>query len=191
MRIIATDINNLTDARYFAAWGAEGMAFTIDSNASGSLSGKQLKEIVDWVEGPDTMVKIEGLEIPDSLEEVKATIYINSIIVGPFIDVDNLPAFDKVYRICTLEDGWQDQKHLVLTLPFEVGKISSEQKSKIKSLTSEKEVFLDANFNASDLDEITKLGFAGIILKGSKEEKVGYKSYDQLDEILESISDNF
>ena len=127
----------------------------------------------------------------ENFEEVSSTVDIKSIIAGPFIDVNDLPKLEKIYRICTLEDGWQNQKHLVLSLPFEISKISSEQQDKIQSITSEREVFLDANFNASDLDQITKLGFSGIILKGGKEEKVGFKSYDQLDEILEAISDNF
>ena len=65
--------------------------------------------------------------------------------------------------------------------------ITEEHASKIKSITANKEVFLDASFTASHLPKITELGFAGIILKGGEEEKVGYKSYDELDEILESI----
>ena len=70
MRIIATDVANLTDARYFAAWGVEAMAYNIDPNSENSLSPTQLKEIVDWVEGPKSMIKMEGLEIPESLDEV-------------------------------------------------------------------------------------------------------------------------
>jgi phosphoribosylanthranilate isomerase len=189
MRIIATDIANLTDARYFAAWGVEGMAFNIDPSASGSLSGIQLKEIVEWVEGPATMIKMEGLEIPEILHDIKSQIDIQSIIIGPFIDASHLPDFKSVYRICTLEDGLQDGDRLILSYPFEIDKISPQQTERIKKLTQSKEVFLDANFSASDLDKIRALGFVGIILKGGEEEKVGFKSFDELDAILEAISE--
>ena len=189
MRIIATDIANLTDARYFAAWGVEAMTYNIEPSSSNSLTIAQLEEIVNWVEGPDVMIKMEGLEVPENINEVKAAINIQGVIIGPFIDAGELPIFDKVYRICTLEDGAQDNDHLILSFPFEIGKISAQQKEKIVNITNGKDVFLDANFTASDLDYIKELGFVGIILKGGEEEKVGFKSYDELDEILETIFD--
>ncbi len=191
MRIIATDIANLTDARYFAAWGVEGMAYSIDPSTAGSLSGAQLKEIVDWVEGPVTMIKIDSLEVPENLEEVRSKINVKNIIVGPFIDTSALPEFEKIYRICSLDDGWQDNDYLILLISSEFDKLTTQQKEKIKIITSGKEVFLDANFNVSDLDKIQELGFSGIILKGGEEEKVGFKSYDKLDQILEALYDSF
>ena len=81
MRIIATDITNLTDARYFAAWGVEGMAFNIDTDAADALTADQLKEIVDWVEGPATMIKMEGLQVPDNLNDVRSKVEIETIII--------------------------------------------------------------------------------------------------------------
>lgn len=187
MRIIATDIANLTDARYFAAWGVEGMAYTIDPHSKDGLSPIRLKEIVDWVEGPSTMIKIEGLEVPEYLNEIKEKIEIQNIIAGPFIDDANLSDFEKVYRICTLEDGWQEYNYLILSFPFDIKNISNLQIEKTKKITAGKEVFLDANFTSADLETIKDLGFSGIILKGGEEEKVGFKSYDELDEILETI----
>lgn len=191
MRIIATDIANLTDARYFAAWGVEGMAYNVDPAASNAINAAQLKEIVDWVEGPNTMIKLEGIEVPENLGEVLSSVDVKNAIVGPFIDAQLLPAFEKTYRICTLEEGWQDEDHLVLMLSTSISKISDDQRSRIEKLTQDREVFLDGNFTASDLDNINDLGFAGIILKGGEEEKVGFKSYDQLDNILEVVFDTF
>ena len=189
MKVIATDIANLTDARYFAAWGVYAMAYSIDANGENALSPAQLKEITDWVEGPVTMIKMEGLEVPNALEEVLSSVQVNSAIVGPFIDMASLQSIDKVYRICTLEDGYQDDAFLVLTLTTEVSKLSDAQIESIQSITATKTVFLDARFTASDLQTIESLGFEGIILKGGEEEKVGYKSFDELDEILEAIFD--
>ena len=189
MRIIATDITNLTDARYFAAWGVDGMAFNINPSAVGSLSSEKVKEIVDWVEGPATMIKMEGLDVPETFYDVLEKTDIQSLIVGPFIDASHLSNSYKTYRICTLEDGWQDNDHLILSFPYDISNITSEQSESIKKITEDKEVFLDAIFTANDLDRIEQLGFEGIILKGGEEEKVGFKSYDELDEILEAIFD--
>ena len=45
MKVIATDIANLTDARYFAAWGVDALAYNIDPSSSDALSLAQLKEM--------------------------------------------------------------------------------------------------------------------------------------------------
>jgi len=187
MKVIATDIANLTDARYFAAWGVEGMAYSIDPAANGALTGKKLKEIVDWVEGPATMLKMEGLELPENLAEIQSLISVDEVIIGPFIERTFLSDFKKVYRICTLEDDTHDEQALILTFPHPIRKVTEAQRHMMKVLTANKEVYLDAVFKADDLDQIKALGFAGIIVKGGEEEKVGYKSYEELDEILEAI----
>ena len=189
MKVIATDIANLTDARYFAAWGVDAMAYNIDSSVENALSPAQLKEIVDWVEGPETMIKIDGLAVLLELSEIDNSVQCHGLIVSPFIETAELSNFESIYTICTLEDGWQDNDKLVLTLPLGLSKISEAQSTKIKALTATKSVLLDADFTAHDLERITQLGFEGIILKGGEEEKVGYKSFDELDEILEAIYD--
>ena len=188
MKIIATDITNLTDARYFAAWGVEMMCYNIDPDTEGSLSIPQFREITEWVEGPSTGIKASGLAIPITLasEELE----IKNMIIGPFIDKTDLPtSVENVYRICTLEEGWQDDDKLILTLSKAVDKLSENEVSKIKSITSNKEVYLDGIFKAIDLANIESFGVTGIILKGGDEEKVGYKSFDELDAVLEALFD--
>jgi len=188
MKIIATDITNLTDARYFAAWGVFMMCYNIDPDTEGSLSISQFKEIIDWVEGPLTGVKVAGLTIPETMYE--DGLDIKNVIISPFIDkVDLTPSVENVYRICTLEEGWQDDDKLILTISKAVDQLSDTEVEKIKSIAIDKEVFLDGIFKAADLANIESFGVAGIILKGGEEEKVGYKSFDELDEVLEALYD--
>jgi len=59
----------------------------------------------------------------------------------------------------------------------------------IDTLTDSREVYIDGSFGAADLDKIRSLGAVGIVLKGGEEEKVGFKSFDELDEVLEAIFD--
>ena len=188
MKIIATDITNLTDARYFAAWGVDMMCYNIDPDTDGSLTIPQFKEITEWVEGPRTGIKVAGLAIPSTMTE--DGVDIKNVIIGPFIDKADLPStVDNIYRICTLDEGWQDDDKLILTLSVAVDQLSQDEISKIKSIANNKEVFLDGIFKASDLNNIESFGVAGIILKGGDEEKVGYKSFDELDEVLEALFD--
>jgi len=188
MKIIATDIANLTDARYFAAWGVDMMCYTIDEGAEGSMTIAQVKEIVDWVEGPATGIKMTGLTIPDTFSDIG--VKVSAAILGPFIDRADLPSKDvDMYRICTLTDISQDTNKLILTLDTPVSKLSREQEEMIDTLTDSREVYIDGSFGAADLDKIRSLGAVGIVLKGGEEEKVGFKSFDELDEVLEAIFD--
>lgn len=62
-RIIASDITNLTDARYFAAQGAEFLLFQMDK-----ISVSNVVEIKEWVEGIKILLSFNPNSI-DSLEE--------------------------------------------------------------------------------------------------------------------------
>jgi phosphoribosylanthranilate isomerase len=188
MKIIATDITNLTDARYFAAWGVDMMCYNIDPDNEGSLTIPQFKEITEWVEGPLTGIKIAGLAIPETMSAEELDI--KNVIISPFIDRTSLPSsIENIYRICTLEEGWEDDDKLILTLSKAVDQLSEDEVSKIKSISAVKEVYLDGIFKANDLAHIESFNVAGIILKGGDEEKVGYKSFDELDEVLEAMFD--
>ena len=188
MKVIATDIANLTDARYFAAWGIDMMFFNVEEAAMGSLSVPEIKEIIDWVEGPQSGIKISGLSIPEQLSEATHILNIDTLIIGPFIEQSSLSEnIQSVYRICTLDEGWQDNDQLILTLETPIDRLSEDQKEKIKSISSQKKVYLDGLFKSTDLPTIESLNVEGIILKGGEEEKVGYKSFDELDDILEAL----
>ncbi len=188
MKIIATNVSNLTDARYFAAWGVDMMCYNIDPDTEGSLSTAQFKEITEWVEGPMTGIKMDGLSIPVTLLEEGMDV--KNVIISPFIDKKDLPkSIESIYRICTIEEGWQDDNKLILTIPKSIDQLSEEESNKIKEISEGREVFLDGIFRAKDLNTISELGVTGIILKGGDEEKVGYKSFEELDEVLEALFD--
>lgn len=58
-KVIATDITNLTDARYFAARGVDYLLFDM-----GKISLEQALEIKEWVEGPELLLLFDQNSIP-------------------------------------------------------------------------------------------------------------------------------
>lgn len=50
-KVIATEVTNLTDARYFAARGIDYLLFDLDK-----ISLEQILEIKEWVEGPELLI---------------------------------------------------------------------------------------------------------------------------------------
>ena len=63
IKIIASDITNLTDARYFSAKGVDYLLYDMDK-----ISIQEVAEIKEWVEGPLTLLLFSRQSI-QSLEE--------------------------------------------------------------------------------------------------------------------------
>lgn len=194
MKIIATEISNLTDARYFAAWGVEILCFNHSDVLEGKLSGQQIKEMIDWIEGPKSALKIDALEIDDSLSELIALTDVDHLIVGPYIDRDQIPSSVKnVIRTCTLENVDLFSGDIIISGNNSFNQLSQEALGKINNLKAtniKRSVFIDFNCESVDLAVISSMQIDGLVLQGGEEEKVGFKSYDELDEIFEWMEEN-
>ena len=64
-------VNNLTDARYFAAMGVDYLGFCCNTGTELYCSPSKIKEITDWVQGPTFVMELDGWQ---SEEEVKTVI---------------------------------------------------------------------------------------------------------------------
>ena len=56
INVKASQITNLTDARYFAAWEVKWLGFNFDSGSEHYILPQNMKAIKEWVEG----VKLVG-----------------------------------------------------------------------------------------------------------------------------------
>ena len=84
IKVYASSIANLSDARYFAGQGAEIISFQLNA----SMSIDQIKEIMSWVEVPYFALEIEDLQWSDDLFEKISTLH-PQIIVLPLFWKDN------------------------------------------------------------------------------------------------------
>ena len=51
-KVKAEAINNLSDARYFAAMGVSWLGFSLDLSKKTNLEPETIREIIQWVQGP-------------------------------------------------------------------------------------------------------------------------------------------
>jgi len=79
LKIAVYSIKNLTDARYFAAYGVDYLGFDLNPESGDFLGFDKIKEIVEWVEGPKTL--------------------------GQLSDVDGARLFDEVLQLDAVSDG--------------------------------------------------------------------------------------
>ncbi|MDA0194894.1 MAG: phosphoribosylanthranilate isomerase [Bacteroidetes bacterium] len=174
------EITNLSDARYCAGMGVEMLGFNLDPNSESYISPEQFKEITDWVAGVKSVGEFGWMNQDDILSTIKE------------YNLDLIEVNDSNAEIIFKTD---------IQVILSVNNIGI-----IKSLPDSAAYYLveDVGFDFNDFDSLPILvgggiskqnihkilqntAFKGIALKGSKEEKSGFKDYDELADILEML----
>jgi phosphoribosylanthranilate isomerase len=205
-KVKASSITNLTDARYFAAWEVEWLGFNLEAGSEDYIEPKNMNAIKEWVDG----VKIVGeFNLPD-LETVQSAIEVLEIEqaqVGPFTDYNTLKSISELLPVMqeivvekdtsldSLRPIFDQNADMVEVFILNFDKngidwafIRQNLLKELKELIQEHPILLSLNFDEKNIDSILEeLQPLGINVKGGEEEKVGYKSYDELDEIFEKI----
>lgn len=171
VKIFANNINHLTDARYFAAWGATWMCYNISS-----LTLTEIATISEWVEGPKHIINIVGIDPSEA-----AAMLTNKAVDG------------------YLTDSLSDHEQILSILPRKVEAFLKNEtglgantihKANMNSVGSFQGLLCDVDGTPAEVVSfIEKHKPEAIILAGSAEEEVGVKSFDELDEILELLEE--
>ena len=174
-KIIAQNITNLTDARYFAAWGVDYLSYNIQPDSPYALSMDDIKEIIEWVEGPKTLIESNAIEFLDFSDgHILSNIYSSLPL--------NKEAFFRI-DLSEVEKGLPSGKYIL--------KLTQEEISHFNSLAQEKYVEADLYLDIQELslDSFKDWPELGLAVQGGEEEKVGVKSFDELDELYELLLD--
>lgn len=187
IKILAADINNLTDARYFAAWGVHWLCFKITEAECSEQGIQKYREIKDWLEGPQFAASFAETISPEDLMVFAAGVGLDGIIAGSS-KAEILSTFPSGIQII-LETQSEEE---LMDSPFETmifkgnGLVSISGLKKLEQ--SGYEIYLDVEIQPELLIPFkTNPPAFGLVLRGGEEEKVGYKSFDELDVIFETM----
>lgn len=208
--IFAGGITNLTDARYFAARGAQFLSFNLEESATLAISSEKTAAIKEWVEGP-SFIGVFHISALDDIRFLVERLNLHMIQLGPFFPVENLkdhklgvPLIKEVIveQLNELSAILEEQETLsyifdFMLINFEKNGISwSAIKESpaildnLKNWNSNSKLVLAISHQPSETQEILEtLNPYGLYLQGGEEEKVGFKSFDDLDEILDALED--
>ncbi|MBK8442721.1 MAG: hypothetical protein IPL35_04580 [Sphingobacteriales bacterium] len=75
--LFADQLTHLSDARYFAASGAEFLCFCFDEASPHCISTAQAKELTAWISG--TQIVADGGNLP----KTRSTIYVLKLVLVP------------------------------------------------------------------------------------------------------------
>ena len=209
-KVKASAITHLTDARYFAAWGVRWMGFNLSPGDDTYIAPMQVNAIKEWVDGPLITGEFGASQ---SSEDIRAGIELLDLDV---VQVDTLTSLATIQELdqqvpvikewvvdegtdlfMLQEDLFNFAPHCeALLLNFTKGGLSWADIGQTAPLDQDEllrwaehfPLLLEIDFGDVDAaDLLTELPLYGISVRGGEEEKVGYKSFDEIDTLFEQL----
>ena len=196
--VYISNIDNLSDARYAAGMGVDLVGFKLDPKDETSLSEQQFHEISEWISG----VKIVGefgdadpAQISDLLKKYKVDYLL--ITDETQLHEFTMLGLPLIYKVDIQES---DEHSLIATFNYCSGSVdyflldsagaelSENLRSMINRIDPKFPLILGFGIDAENVVKLTsELNIKGICLKGSPEERPGYKDFEELADVLEAL----
>ncbi len=204
-KVKASSVSNLTDARYFAAWEVDWMGFNLEPGADPA----QVVAIKEWIDGPLTTGEF-NLQSAEEIREHIQFIGLETVQLGHFSAMetaaylhDEIPLL-KVFHIDLDSRADEIEDHLSNFAPFVQHFLLNFSNHGISWRNLEEKTSLTTDWLADICERyplileidipvdqllgiLERLQPVGLSLQGGAEEKTGYKSFDELDDIFETL----
>ncbi|WP_019946688.1 beta/alpha barrel domain-containing protein [Hymenobacter aerophilus] len=190
--VLVRGINNLSDARYCAGMGADGLIFTLDPSLPGAVDAATVKELAGWVAGVEIIGEFGG-EMPVSeINRLVEECSLSRIVL-------NLPAAGLVpngpVAVPALVELPQpagadslQQLRTALTAGFEL--ITRLDETALPASAGRQSLWLSGNPAPNQVAElIERQQPAGLILQGGDEIKPGIRDFDELEALFEALEE--
>jgi len=205
----ASALTNLTDARYFAALEAKWLGFCLDPDSPDFVPFAQVKSIGEWVDSVALVGEFGGQDLSYIIQATEA-LQLDAIQLSQPLAVEDLLKLPRVPIIQELTPShditsgelraqlmaygphisyflldftrhalsWEEVKEKDAPLPVGL----------LRSFCNEYPILLAFDWTPANLEEILyHIDPSGISIKGGAEEKVGVKSFEEIDGLLEIL----
>jgi phosphoribosylanthranilate isomerase len=205
LKIKASQITNLTDARYFAAKEVEWLSFNFEEKTDNYIEPMRARAMFDWVEVPHLIGEFGGfdvegvnfyaeswglkaVQVDDKTEvfDVKSPYILKEIVVDSNSTAEELSRQMLPFKniVAAFELNFEKNNLSFSDLKSEKGPLSIND---LLGLCEAFKIILNIDFQLVELEEIMALNPFGLSLKGGEEERVGVKSFDELDDIFDKL----
>ncbi|MBX2946912.1 MAG: hypothetical protein KF725_13840 [Cyclobacteriaceae bacterium] len=183
-------ITNLSDARYCAGMGVELLGFNGVEGKPDYINPIQFQELRGWFVGPKVVLEIYGIDNPEEYHTLLEN-YQPDMIELSCHELLKLRPKDIPLVLALQAEQYYDQPAVLRDFKSVIKILqvpASTDKSIIREISSHFMVLLDVETGVEpDVEFIRNTPRVGISLKGSAEEKAGYKSYDTLSAVLDRL----
>ncbi len=191
IKILASGITHLTDARYFAAWQVDWMSFPLDG--PGAVSPQMIMQIAEWVEGPRLMAHFSHTEWEEAKRQMEPLDLDGAMLSGSHYIDDIMSESSDLSIILELPATAYAKAEVIQHLDLEAVSIFHEEDLN-KELIKHWRIInfpllmnLGRQDNEKALQLVNDTQLEGLSVQGSAEEKVGLKSFDELDELYDLL----
>jgi phosphoribosylanthranilate isomerase len=185
-------VNNLTDARYFAAMGVDFLGFCCNTGTELYCTPSKIREITEWVEGPLFVLEFDGWQHEDEIKAILDSGLGQALHVGAFSTYTThfgVPLFKDIILDAIEEADLTQVDFPVIRSDKPFGCLSEKSLEALLTMSKTKQIFLDLPFDTSDIETLSSaLPECGLIVRGGTEEKTGIKSFADLDDIFDLLS---
>ena len=208
--VLAAGVTHLTDARYFAAWEVDYLAFPVGAHQPNAVDWTTLAALREWITGPTLVAELgnvtDGADWARQLADHDLTLALISH-TAPASAPEALAAAGVGVFVHLPVAGYQsadDVAEALVTHPsaryvvldFEAGGITWRDLTEghpfgldeLDGLLRQRPVLLQIGLDGADPKALASdHPLNGFAVRGSSEEKVGYKSFDDLDGLFEGL----
>lgn len=198
--VLATEINNLSDARYFAAYPVDWMSFVCNSDAKNYVPVDQIKEIVNWITGPAVALDVRGCNA-EEIEAVLQELNVEVLITESSQELSTEMA--EHYQIfCTVivpADGdfsqvveqINEQQANAFILDLQSNGIAMDVafSEDVQYLARTNDILLQADIDIKRVSELIASDIKGLVVIGGEEEKVGIRSFEDVQDLMEELEE--
>jgi phosphoribosylanthranilate isomerase len=189
--VLVRGINNLSDARYCAGMGADGLIFTLDPALPGAVDAATVKELAGWVSGVEIIGEfgstMPASEINRLIEECNLTRVVlrdfagwpavPALAVPALLDVSPLVAFDA-----------EESAHAVPSTAFPAGYALLTTAEGAGTTTAP--LWLRGEFTPDTLPSLlATIQPAGLVLEGGNEIKPGLRDFSEMEAVFEALEE--
>lgn len=192
-QILAAEVSNLTDARYFAAWGVDYISFNCNQGEENYIAETALAEIKDWIEGPKFLAYFNGLDEAHKMEQFVDQMALQGMVLGPFAPENTIKSLDAEMLFKEFVEADAEK---IMTEHFETEyehqsllQIVKTNRTKASNFFLKKVLLDIEDLDLETVQKVLNESQCGLVLRGGQEEKVGLKSFDFLDEVFEMLID--
>jgi phosphoribosylanthranilate isomerase len=208
MKIKADNITNLTDARYFAAKEVEWLTFNFTEGSNAYIEPMKARAMFEWVAVPN-IVGAFGQVTADEVHFYAQSWELSVIQVGSMTTNNEILKMEKVKIIKEFDiEVFTNPQFLRQEMTALKDKVSAFQFNfqqngitwedlqqptsmlilqDLENLCKDFNIILKIDFQPFMLKDILLINPFGLAVEGGEEERVGVKSYDELDEIFDEL----
>lgn len=191
--VLISSVNNLSDARYCSGMHVNYIGFGFEKTDNNYIPRETFKELTEWLSGVDFVGEFSHYDTQD----VRMTLQDYGTKVVQIRNKDQVKQLqlDGFTVILTIDiTDWLSIENIhpdYLVIESHHDVLTEEEIHIITKLSTEHKVFIGAGITNENVEGILEETKAyGIALQGGDEIRPGYKDYDALADILETLEVN-